>query len=53
MQAVTIASFQIPPEKLDLAFAESDLPFRVDVLDYYTASESFRKIIGEGHEKIY
>ncbi|MBC7961848.1 MAG: nucleotidyltransferase domain-containing protein [Steroidobacteraceae bacterium] len=31
------------------AFAESDLPFRVDVVDWAATSESFRKII----EKVY
>ena len=27
------------------AFEESRLPFRVDVLDWHTISESFRKVI--------
>lgn len=30
---------------LDLDFAESDLPFKVDVVDWATASSSFREII--------
>ena len=34
-------------------FMESDLPFRVDVLDYHAVSDSFRKIIDEGNERIY
>ena len=34
-------------------FMESDLPFRVDVLDYNAVSESFRKTIDSGHEVIY
>lgn len=27
------------------AFSESDLPFRVDIIDWATTSESFRKIV--------
>jgi len=34
-------------------FMESDLPFRVDVLDYHAISENFRKIIDAGNERIY
>jgi len=34
------------------AFEESDLPFRVDVIDYNTVSESFRAIIEEKYEVI-
>ena len=34
------------------AFEESDLPFRVDVIDYNTVSESFRAIIDENYEVI-
>lgn len=30
---------------LDSEFAESDLPFKVDVVDWATTSETFRKII--------
>jgi hypothetical protein len=32
---------------LEEAFAESDLPFRVDVLDWHRISDSFRQVIGE------
>jgi predicted nucleotidyltransferase len=32
------------------AFAESDLPFRVDVLDWSAISEEFRKVIEAGYE---
>ena len=35
------------------AFSESDLPFRVDVLDYNAVSPEFRAIIDMGNEKIY
>jgi restriction endonuclease S subunit/predicted nucleotidyltransferase len=34
------------------AFAESDLPFRVDVLDWHAISENFRRIIAEQYEVI-
>ena len=34
-------------------FMESDLPFRVDVVDYHTISDSFKKIIDKGSEVIY
>ena len=39
--------------QLENAFAESDLPYRVDVLDYNAVSNEFRAIIDEGHEKIF
>jgi len=47
-------------EKLDwktiadmkVAFEESDLPFRVDVLDWHTIDDNFRKIIAEKFEVI-
>lgn len=32
------------------AFEESDLPFRVEVLDWHVASDSFRKVIQERYE---
>lgn len=32
---------------LEEAFEESDLPFRVDVVDWATVSEDFRRIIGQ------
>lgn len=34
------------------AFEESDLPFRVDIVDYNTVSEAFRAIIAEKYEVI-
>jgi len=38
-------------EKIKDDFAESDLPFRVDLLDWYTISESFKEvIINKGYE---
>jgi predicted nucleotidyltransferase len=50
----------VAKEKLDIAaiaklredFAESDLPFRVDALDWHSISPEFRKIIDAGHEII-
>ena len=35
------------------AFEESDLPFRVDVLDWNRTSESFHKVIEQGYEVIW
>ncbi len=32
------------------AFEESDLPFRVDVLDWHAISDSFRRVIEAGYE---
>jgi predicted nucleotidyltransferase len=34
------------------AFEESDLPFRVDVIDYNAVSESFRAVIDSDYEVI-
>ena len=34
-------------------FMESDLPFRVDVVNYNAVSDEFRRIIDEGNEMIY
>jgi predicted nucleotidyltransferase len=39
--------------QLENAFAESDLPYRVDVLDYHILSPEFRAIIDSGNEIIY
>ncbi|MDR1658380.1 MAG: nucleotidyltransferase domain-containing protein [Deltaproteobacteria bacterium] len=35
------------------AFENSTLPYRVDVLDYYTVLPSFREIIDAAHEVIF
>jgi len=35
------------------AFEESELPYRVDVLDYWGISNEFRAVIDEGYEVIY
>ena len=34
-------------------FMESDIPFKVGVLDYHAVSPTFREIIDRGHERIY
>ncbi len=34
------------------AFAESNLPFQVDVIDWNTTAESFRRVIERGFEVI-
>jgi len=39
--------------QLEDAFAESDLPYRIDVLDYHAISPEFRTIIDGGNEKIF
>ncbi len=36
--------------KLEEAFSDSDLPFRVDVLDWQDISEQFRRKINEDYE---
>ena len=38
---------------LEDAFSESDLPYRVDVVDYNSISDEFRRIIDKGYEMIY
>jgi predicted nucleotidyltransferase len=48
----------LAPQKLDAtrleetreAFAESDLPFRVDILDWNAISEEFREVIEASYE---
>ncbi|MDR2693715.1 MAG: nucleotidyltransferase domain-containing protein [Chitinispirillales bacterium] len=35
------------------AFSESDLPFRVDIVDYNAASPEFRAIVDGGNERIF
>jgi len=40
-------------EALKDAFAESDLPFQVDVVDWNAVSDSFRRVIERQYEVIY
>ncbi|MDD2773690.1 MAG: nucleotidyltransferase domain-containing protein [Elusimicrobiales bacterium] len=50
----------IAGKKLDIAslgalreaFAESDLPFRVDIIDWHSTSLQFKKIVEAGYEAI-
>jgi len=39
-------------EELKDAFAESDLPIQVDVVDWHSISENFRRIIGDRYETL-
>jgi predicted nucleotidyltransferase len=39
--------------EISLEFEESDLPYRVDIIDYNKASKEFQKIIDTNNEKIY
>jgi len=34
--------------RLSAAFSESDLPFSVDVLDWASLDERFRRLVGQG-----
>ncbi len=50
-----VGSTRLPPVivmRLKEAFEESELPVRVDVLDWHALPESFRKIISETGEKM-
>jgi predicted nucleotidyltransferase len=38
--------------KIKMAFEESDIPYRVDIIDYMSASENFKKIIDSSSERI-
>jgi predicted nucleotidyltransferase len=40
-------------DELKEAFDESDLPYRVDVLDYHAVNENFKKNIDKGYETIF
>jgi predicted nucleotidyltransferase len=42
-----------PIGELREAFEESDLPYRVDILDWNSISENFKNIINKGYEIIY
>ena len=34
-------------------FMESDIPYKVGILDYHAVSPAFKAIIDSGHERIY
>ena len=40
-------------ERIKEDFMESDIPYKVDVLDYYRVSPAFRAIIDAANERIY
>jgi predicted nucleotidyltransferase len=39
-------------ERIKEEFAQSDIPCRVDILDFKAISDSFRKVIEDGYEVI-
>lgn len=39
--------------KLEIEFEISDLPYKVDIVDYNRISEEFQKIIDKNNKKIY
>jgi len=39
--------------RLKLKFEESDLPYRVDIVDYKRVSKEFKKLIDDKNQKIY
>lgn len=55
LDLVIVGEGEIPIQRIHLleeAFADSDLPFRVDVLDWHVISDDFRKHIVECCEAI-
>ena len=54
---LVIVSDQKTPSKimtlLELDFSESELPFKVDILDWQSLSEEFQKIIKEDYVQFY
>ena len=55
LDLVIVGKETIPIQRLHLleeAFADSDLPFRVDVLDWQTISDSFREQIAKCREEV-
>lgn len=55
LDLVIVGRTKLPFQKLaalQTAFEESDLPYRIDVLDWHTISPEFQKIIEQGYEVI-
>jgi predicted nucleotidyltransferase len=55
LDLVMVGQTKLPFQKLaalQTAFEESDLPYRVDVLDWQAISPEFQKIIEQGYEVI-
>jgi hypothetical protein len=51
-----VGSDKLTPSRLSAirdALEESELPFRVDILDWYSLSKEFQAIINQGYEIIY
>lgn len=55
LDLAVVGKEELPPDTLRLlkeAFEESDLPFRVDVLDWHAISETFRQLIEARYELV-
>ena len=55
LDLVIVGNGKLPFKKLSalrIAFEESDLPCRVDVLDWHSISPEFQKIIEQGYEAL-
>ena len=55
LDLAVVSSVALPPRRLALlanAFEESDLPIRVDVVDWQSTSPAFRRRIADHHEVI-
>ncbi len=55
LDLVVVAAAEVPLKRMQLleeAFAESDLPFRVDVLDWHAISAEFREQIAACRERL-
>jgi predicted nucleotidyltransferase len=56
LDLAVISTAELPTRRLALlayAFEDSDLPIRVDVIDWQSTSPAFRQRIAEHHEIIY
>ena len=55
LDLTVVGKQKLPPDTLRLlkeALEESDLPFRVDVLDWHAISDAFRKVIEQRYEVV-
>ena len=55
LDLAVVAPRQLEPDvrrRLKEAFEESDLPFRVDVIDWHAISKSFRKVIEKQYDVV-
>ena len=56
LDLAVVSAAPLPARQLALladAFAESDLPIKVDVVDWISANEAFRSRIAERHEVVF